>query len=217
MATTVVLVRHGESLWNAENRLQGQGGSGLSPLGEAQAQATAEYLRHRYPDASRAERSDLERVEQTAAPWLAVSEVPVRVDIRWREIDVGTWSGLTWPEVAEKDPDTLAAWRAGTDVRRGGGETFAELRIRTSAALQDLAREAGTVVIFTHGGSIRLGVAAAIGLPVMGEHALGPIANCGITELALDERGTRLLSYNVHDHLSAVTAPATQRRREIIS
>ena len=208
MGATIVLVRHGESVWNAEGRLQGQGGSGLSPLGELQAKATALHLQQRYDNVVLAVRSDLERVEQTAQPWADTCAVPLQVDPRWREIDVGTWSGLTWAQVAERDPDTLAAWRAGNDVRRGGGETFAELRERAWAALHDLSEVDGTVLVFTHGGSIRLGVAAAIGLPLMGEHALGPVGNCALTELSFVEGRARLLSYNLQDHLTSVAVQA---------
>ena len=164
------------------------------------------YLTQRYPDVAHAVRSDLERVEQTAQPWAATSDVNVAVDKRWREIDVGTWSGLTWDEVAEHDPETLAAWRAGNDVRRGGGETFAELRERAWDALCDLADIAGTVLVFSHGGSIRLGVAAAIGLPVMGESVLSPLANCSVTELIAEDGRWRLASYNVRDHMHFLRA-----------
>lgn len=204
MTTTVVLVRHGESEWNAAGRIQGQGGSGLSDLGQRQAKVTAAYLRERFPEAAGIVRSDLERVVQTAQPYEATWSGPVEVDSRWREIDVGTWSGLTWPEVAEQDPETLAAWRGGQDVRRGGGETFAELRARVADALGDLDGRFGTVVVFTHGGCIRLGVAAALGVPLMGELALGPVDNCSVTELLMDQGRLQLVSYNARDHLSAV-------------
>jgi len=207
VATRVVLVRHGESIWNAQGRLQGQGGTGLSALGVRQAATTAEYLRRRYPDVAMAARSDQERVVETAAPWESAAAVEMVVDQRWREIDVGTWSGLTWPEVAEHDPQTLAAWRSGQDVRRGGGETFAELRARAEQALNELRAVDGTVIVFTHGGCIRLGVAAAIGLPVMGEHTLGPLGNCSVSELLLEDGNARMLSYNETEHLAAVTVP----------
>ena len=201
--TRVVLVRHGESQWNAEGRLQGQGGTHLSALGERQAKVTADHLIQRYP-ATHAVRSDLDRVVQTAAPWEAQVDARVAVDQRWREIDVGSWSGLTWAEVAAQDPETLAAWQAGNDVRRGGGETFAELRARTHQALRELAGVAETVIVFTHGGCIRLGVAAALGLPLMGERALGPAGNCSITELELREDRAILKAYNLVEHLLAV-------------
>lgn len=208
MTTTVVLVRHGESAWNAEGRLQGQGGTGLSDLGRSQADATAAYLCARYPDVAAAVGSDQRRAVQTAAPWAAASGMAVVTDPRWREIDVGTWSGLTWAEVEQADPETLQAWRSGQDVRRGGGETFAELRSRVWEVVQERRDAGGTIIVFTHGGAIRLGVAEALGLPVMGEHALGPVANCGVTELVFDARGWHLSAYNVRDHLNGVNSPA---------
>ena len=201
--TQVVLVRHGESQWNAEGRLQGQGGTHLSALGERQAKVTADYLCRRFPDAQ-AVRSDLERVIQTAQPWEAQTGVMAGEDVRWREIDVGTWSGLTWDEVAVADPSTLAAWRSGADVRRGGGETFAELRARTHEALQSLAGVGGTMIVFTSGGCIRLGVAAVLGLPLMGEHVLGPAGNCSVTELTLETGRSVLVDYNGRDHLATI-------------
>ena len=199
----MVLVRHGESQWNAEGRLQGQGGTHLSARGERQAKATADYLVQRYAT-MHAVRSDLERVVQTAAPWEAQVGPEVTVDRRWREIDVGTWSGLTWAEVEAQDPETLAAWRAGNDVRRGGGETFAELRARTEEALRELADVAETVIVFTHGGCIRLSVAAMLGLPVMGELTLGPVANCSVTEVELHPERPLLRAYNVAEHLVGI-------------
>lgn len=201
--TTVVLVRHGESRWNAEGRLQGQGGTSLSALGEGQAKITADYLCRRFPSATGI-RSDLERVAQTAQPWEAQAGAKTEVDVRWREIDVGTWSGLTWDEVAQRDPETLAAWRGGSDVRRGGGETFAELRQRTFEALQSLAGRDATVIVFTSGGCIRLGVAAVLGLPLMGERVLGPAANCSVTELVLDADQATLVAYNGREHLTGI-------------
>jgi glucosyl-3-phosphoglycerate phosphatase len=196
----LVLVRHGESLWNAEQRLQGHSGTGLSERGHAEAAATAEYLTAQYPDAEIGLRSDLLRVEQTAAPWASRFGGTVTVDPRLREIDVGTWSGLTWAEVEAQDATTLAAWRAGQDVRRGGGETFAELRVRVWDALLDRAAHDGTVIVFTHGGPIRVAVASALGLPPLGERQLAAVANCSVTELIVDDGMATLVAYNRRDH-----------------
>jgi len=206
--TRLVLVRHGESEWNAERRLQGHGGTGLTALGAAQAGAVAEHLRGAYPQVDLMVRSDLPRVAETAAPWETGFSGTVRLDRRWREIDVGSWSGLTWDEVAERDPETLAAWRAGIDVRRGGAETFAELRARVWTAIDALRGTGGVVVVFTHGGPIRVGVAEALGLPPLGESALAEIANCAITELVLYESSTVLAAYNVADHLASLDGEA---------
>jgi glucosyl-3-phosphoglycerate phosphatase len=209
--TRLVLVRHAESTWNAQARLQGHGGAGLSPLGTRQAAITADHLRRRCPEVRLAVGSDLERVVATAGPWEAVAGTEVRVDVRWREIDVGFWSGLTWAEVERRDPETLAAWQSGTDVRRGGGETFAQLRARAWAAINDLRGVGGTVVVFTHGGPIRVGVAAALELPPLGERFLAAVGNCSLTELVLSDTTTQLGSYNVAEHLhtDGRTAPVT--------
>lgn len=199
--TRVVLVRHGESLWNAQRRLQGQGGSGLSPLGHRQAKAAAQYLHKAYPDAAAAVASDLERVTQTARPWVAQGGADPDVEVLWREIDVGTWSGLTWPEVEQQDPERYSAWRSGADVRRGGGETFAEFRVRIAKALHALRGIDGTVIVFTHGGSVRFAVAEVLDLPVQGERALAPVDNCSVTEVVLRPDGGTLTAYNLSDHL----------------
>lgn len=201
------LVRHGESEWNAAGRLQGHGGTGLSPRGKEQAVATAFYLARRVPDVALVARSDLERVAETAAPTEAALDVEVRIDERLREIDVGSWTGLTWDEVEDSDRETLAAWRSGQDVRRGGGETFAELRERVWAVLCDLASVRGDVLVFTHGGPIRVGIAAALGLPPLGERQLAPVANCSVSELLLDGDAALLAAYNLADHLAVPTSP----------
>lgn len=132
MPTRLVLVRHGQSEWNLAGRMQGHAGPGLSAAGRARAETTAAFLATTLGAVDRILRSDLPRVTQTAAPAEAAFGIRAQVDPRLREIDVGTWAGLTWEEVIATDGTTLAAWSAGRDVRRGGGETFAELRVLVS-------------------------------------------------------------------------------------
>jgi probable phosphoglycerate mutase len=207
-AVRVALVRHGESQGNAAARFEGQTGPGLTPRGHAQARAIAAGLdRYGLPDLVIA--SDLIRVSETAAPYLARTGLPARVDPRWREAAVGTWSGRTFVEIAAEFPDAVRALRRGEDVRRGGGETLAEVRARVSAALDDaLAAFAGapigsrhTVIVFTHGGPIRVATAEAMGLPAGGHLGLDPPTNCSATELEFvlggdGRRRTRLVAYN---------------------
>lgn len=190
-------------MWNAQKRLQGHSGTGLSERGLVEADRTAAYLRRRYPDAQRCVRSDLLRVEQTARPWLDGFGGREEVDPRLREIDVGSWSGMTWDEVAEHDTETLAAWRAGQDIARGGGETFSELRVRVWDALLDRCGSDGTVIAFMHGGPIRVAVAAALRLPPLGERQFAAVANCSITELVVEDEAAVLVAYNRADHLSS--------------
>ena len=189
--TELVLLRHGESLWNAEDLYQGQLGTGLSARGRQQAKEAADYLQSVPIDAVVA--SDLQRVTETLQPYLDTrDDVPVRVDARWREIDVGTWGGRTFADVYADEPEVVDAFRCGEDVARGGGETFRQLRTRVWQAAQDIAGPERVLVV-THGGPIRVAAASALQLPAGSEMLLDPPANCSLTTLRLDG----LSSYNV--------------------
>ena len=103
----LILVRHGESTWNAEERLQGQLDPPLSERGREQSRALAGML-DGLPD-DRVVCSDLGRARQTAE-LLGLS--PGRFDPRWREIDVGSWGGRVAAEVDALGPE-LTNWRGG--------------------------------------------------------------------------------------------------------
>ena len=202
----VVLLRHGETDWNADGRWQGHGGTGLSRLGRLQAADTAAFLATTRPDIAIVVRSDLQRVAETAAPLLERLAVPVEVDPRWREIDVGSWSGRTHEEVRALDPAGYQAWRTGGDPRRGGGETDADLRVRVAAALEDLAGGSGTVLVVTHGGPVRHAVAEALGLPAGGHHRLAGAGNGSLSELRVEAGQWSLVGYNERSHLAVDAA-----------
>jgi probable phosphoglycerate mutase len=189
--TELVLLRHGESIWNAEDRYQGQQGTGLSPLGRQQAKEAANYLQSLEIDAIVA--SDLQRVTETLQPYAdSRDHPPIRIDKRWREIDVGTWGGRTFEDVYADEPDVVDAFRQGEDVARGGGETFRQLRARVWQAAQEITGVRRALVV-THGGPIRVAAAAALRLPPGGEVLLDPPENCSLTTLRIDG----LTSYNV--------------------
>ncbi len=205
----LVLVRHGQSHWNGEGRLQGHSGTGLTPLGRREAEATADLLAREYSDAVLIASSDLERVLETAAPAVERLGLRPRVDRRLREIDVGTWAGKTLTEIEAQDPESLAAWRRGEDIRRGGGETFAALRTRLAEALDDLwvaAGTGGTALVFTSGGPVRVAVAHALGLPPGGEAMLAGVHNGAITELRRRGMRTELVAFNRFDHVVDLAA-----------
>lgn len=194
----MVLVRHGESGWNAQGRWQGHGGVGLTARGRKQAEAVASYLASAYPDIVAVVRSDLLRVVETALPAVSRLDVPVRVDRAWREIDVGWWSGHRHDDIRALDPAGYQAWRAGADPRRGGGETDAELRVRVRQALERIrgTEPPGTVVVYTHGGPVRLASTEVLGLPEGHQSRLRGVENCSLTVLE-DVDGTwRLACYN---------------------
>lgn len=199
----VVLIRHGESLWNAQRRLQGHDGVGLSPKGRQQARLTAAWVCAQYPGALLAS-SDLERAVETAGAIAerlgrASSVVPAL-----RDRDLGSWSGCAVPDLERDEPERVGRWRAGHDVfPEVGGESNDDMVQRIGEGLSellDLVVERGSVVAVTHGGPIFWSVPALCGIP---RGALGGPANCGVTVIETRDRRTwRLLAYNQTTHLS---------------
>ena len=143
--TELLLVRHAETEWNRVGRWQGHADPPLNEAGRAQARALAETLAGQQVDAIYT--SDLRRAAETAAILGAALGRPVTPDPDLREIDVGSWSGLTRDEVAERFPD----WTTHD------GESPDELQTRVVDAVRRIARRHpdGLVLIVTHGGSIR--------------------------------------------------------------
>jgi broad specificity phosphatase PhoE len=148
----LLLVRHGESTWNAQSRWQGQADPPLSPLGERQAEEAAESLAE-VASITAVWTSDLVRARRTAeiiASRLGVEVV--RDEPRLRERDVGSWSGLTREQIEERWPGYLAARRAPPDFENDGA-----LLERTRAGLTAAVdgSRSGDVLVVTHGGVVR--------------------------------------------------------------
>jgi broad specificity phosphatase PhoE len=147
----LVIVRHGESVWNAEGRLQGQADPPLSPKGREEARLLAAAVNGALP--ARAVSSDLIRARETAA---LLGHPDAATDTRLREIDVGEWAG---GKLAELPQDT--SWRAGT-ITPPGGETWSQFVARVAGALDELI-EGGPTLIVAHGGVVRAAVAHLTG------------------------------------------------------
>lgn len=160
---TVVLVRHGETLWNREGRYQGQTDVPLSDVGRAQARALRERLAahaHLFcPRTTEVIASDLARAWETAEIAFGVAGRVVHRDPELRECRYGIFEGRTREEIEARWPDLFAEWCKGTaHVRTPGGETREEVRARTRAAtLRHLARarEHAYLVAVVHGGVMR--------------------------------------------------------------
>jgi broad specificity phosphatase PhoE len=205
-AERVVLIRHGESQWNAAGRWQGQQGPGLSDLGHRQAKVTAAFLAANTDDVSLLVSSDLPRVTETAEPAARALGLPLETDVRLREIDVGWWSGLTTDEVLARAPGDMAAIRAGDDLPRGGAETVGDLRARVTRAVAELTAscDGGTALVFSHGGPVRAVVGDSLGLSVIDERVLAGPGNCSRTVLTYHDGRARLACYNETAHLAGV-------------
>jgi glucosyl-3-phosphoglycerate phosphatase len=111
----LVLVRHGESVWNAEARIQGQRCAGLTEAGHAQAKATGAFLAALYPHAHLVT-SDLQRTRETVAPLAAALACEPASDERLRERSFGAWEGLLRADVVASDPARWQRWVDGEDV-----------------------------------------------------------------------------------------------------
>jgi XTP/dITP diphosphohydrolase len=154
--TQFVLIRHAESVWNADERWQGQADPPLSARGVAQAEAVARALAQQRAD--RLLCSDLQRARQTAEIVGRTLGLVPSTDPRLRELDVGRWAGLTRGEIEALDPEPLRRFEAeDAEVRAGGGESRAEIRARVRRAFRELARTyAGErLIVVTHLGVVR--------------------------------------------------------------
>lgn len=155
MTTRILLVRHGESEWNAAGRWQGWADAPLSELGQQQAVEAAEGV----GAVDAVFSSDLSRAADTAR---IISELigvgPVLTLEGLRERDVGEWSGLTRKEIGERWPETLEAWGRGEMPPPPGGESNEAIITRVLDALRSIARDwpHAEVLAVSHGGVIRL-------------------------------------------------------------
>ena len=157
IATRICLVRHGETAWNAEGRVQGQLDIPLNDVGRAQARATAEALAGH--DFSAIYCSDLMRVRQTAEPSARRLALPVTYDAALRERHYGMFETLTYVEVREKFPEQYARFRdKDPDFDFEGGESLRGFNERSLKVVGDLiARHAGEqILVFTHGGVLEM-------------------------------------------------------------
>lgn len=184
------MVRHGQSVWNDERRYQGHGDPGLSDRGHAQARDLARYLVASFGGFDAVVASDLRRVRETFRPWADRTGIEPTLDSRWREVDVGTWSGRTHDEIAASEASVLADLRRGQDVARGAGETSAAHRARIGGAhtalIKSIAERASPgeqlqALVFTHCGSIQVAAAEILDLPPMGHRWLIAPANCSVS------------------------------------
>ncbi len=200
MTARLLLVRHGRTAWNASGRFQGQADVPLDSVGETQASSVASALAAALVEVPVAAvvTSDLARAAVTAQPVGTALGVAATVDPRLREIFLGSWQGLSAAEAQAAFPAEYDQWQAGVDVRRGGGENYADVAARAGAWVGDAlaAYPTGLVIAVTHGGTARALTGSLIGLPVPMWSALGPLGNCRVVALGLEGDRWRLLAWN---------------------
>ncbi|MCM1941740.1 histidine phosphatase family protein [Streptomyces sp. G3] len=193
----VILWRHGQTAWNVERRFQGSTDVELTETGVAQARRAAGLLVHLRPDAIVA--SDLSRAAATAAELSVLTGLEVTLEEGLRETYAGVWQGLTHEEIIARYGDEYAAWKRGEPVRRGGGELETEVADRAAPVVLRHAEklpEDGTLVVVSHGGTIRTTIGRLLGLEAHSWESLGGLTNCCWSVLGEGARGWRLLEHN---------------------
>ncbi|PYC77089.1 hypothetical protein C7C46_20375 [Streptomyces tateyamensis] len=193
----IVFWRHGQTSWNLESRFQGSTDIPLTETGLAQAQRAARLLAGLRPDLLIS--SDLSRASATAAELARLTDLEVQQYEGLRETYAGSWQGLTHAEIKARYPQEYAAFGRGEPVRRGGGELSTEVADRSVplvlAAAEKLP-EAGTLVVVSHGGTIRTMLGRLLDLAPEQWESLGGLSNCCWSVLGQGARGWRLLEHN---------------------
>lgn len=188
--TTVMLMRHGETAWNLEGRLQGWAPVALNDRGREQAIATAGYLEENGTTPDRVVSSDLTRTRETTELVRSTIAAPVQFETAWRERNLGVYQGLPLSVVADRFP----AFGRGTTAANAadrvpeGGESFVDLQDRVIAGWEELIGASDPdecVLVVTHGGPIQIVLGHIRNVPL--EKALieeAPI-NCSLTEVEI--------------------------------
>ena len=198
-----LLLRHGQTPMSVQKRYAGRSDVPLTDAGVAQAAAAAKRLAPAGIAAIVA--SPLQRTVQTAEQVAAVTGLPVVTEDGFRETDFGAWEGLTFAEVRERWPSEMTAWLADPEVAPPGGESFAEVSERVTAALHRVraGRTGQRILVVSHVTPIKTLVAAALLAPPAALYRmhLDVAALCEIDWYA--DGPAVLRSYNDTAHLSS--------------
>lgn len=206
--THVVLIRHGQSLGNAEGRFGGHTDTPLSPRGRKQAKATARALANEKFDAIYS--SDLPRAIETASPLANRVGVQLQTTDALRERSVGVMEGLTFEEAAEQHPEQYQALlRRDFEHVLLGGESYRQMLDRASRKLDEAIAQypGGRIVMFTHTGTICILILHLLG--ALDAPDLKPVwiatSNCGIARFDLrSDNFVRVLAINDTRHLEGI-------------
>ena len=187
----LVMLRHGQTEWNAGSRMQGQLDTHLSELGRQQAAAAAEVLGKRHP--LEIVSSDLSRAYDTAVVLAERTASPLVVDERLRETHLGDWQGLTHSEVDAAAPGARIAWRNEATWAPHGGESRVDVARRSLPLIAELVDSQcdwggdeleRPVVLVAHGGVIAALTARLLQLPVDRWPVLGGLGNASWVQLS---------------------------------
>lgn len=184
----LVLLRHGQTVYNADNRMQGQLDTDLSQLGYEQAVRAAQTLARCKPVAVVS--SDLRRAHDTALVLGAETGVDVITDTRLRETHLGDWQGRTHAEIDSEFPGARAYWRGDATWAPPGGESRIDVARRAAPLVQEFLDDDSfgewatrPIILVAHGGLIAALTAQLLDLPVSRWPVLGGLGNASWVQL----------------------------------
>lgn len=198
-ARRIVLLRHGRTAWNAEHRIQGQLDVELDDVGVGQARSVAPLIAAMEP--ALVWSSDLARARMTADEVAKETGLVPSYDARLREFRLGEYQGQSHAELLAQDEAAFERFRRGDWEEIPGAESPAEVSVRFTSAIRDLAAALGpgeTGVAVSHGAATRTGLVAFLGWPLAFARDLRALGNCG--RVVLEQRTTgdwALAAYNL--------------------
>lgn len=204
---TFIIVRHGYSAFNKENRFSGQADIDLDEIGYSQADSVAKYVLKNY-DIDCIYSSDLIRAYNTAKPVADVLNLPIIQEKGLRELDVGLWEGMLIKDVAEKYTDSFNLYKSNIGLARpDGGESYPELAERVSNVFSKIANnnDGKTILVATHGGVIRTLRCAWLGIPKEEYKDVPHVPNASITIAEYEDSKGRFVKIGIDDYLEEKT------------
>jgi probable phosphoglycerate mutase len=201
-ATRLIAVRHGETAWNVQSRLQGQLDIPLNERGLEQARRAARAIADSAPEAVVS--SDLVRARATAEAIAAFNACPLMLDAGLRERSFGGFQGMTHLEVAQRWPDESARWKSRDPdfVPGGDGESLNVFYARCIEATRRIAEAhpGRTIVLVAHGGVMDCLYRAASRIPLDAPRGWS-LDNAAINRLLYTDSGLTLVGWNDTSHL----------------
>lgn len=205
MAVRLFLVRHAESTWNAEGRVQGQADPALNERGLMQAARLGNRFRNEGIDALYS--SPLQRARQTAEVISMATGVPIRYDDQLKEHDLGLFTGHRWSDIIEQYPELSKYWMEEARDMPGGEKQYV-FHSRAAGTLRALAEEhaSGKVAIVSHGGVFGEYLHYLLGLDREQRHPFH-FDNASVSIVEVGGVVPRVLRLNDVSHLTPSTSP----------
>jgi broad specificity phosphatase PhoE len=199
---TLLIVRHGETEWNAEGRIQGHTDIGLSEKGAEQARSLGQRLADRQIDVAYS--SDLKRTSETAKLALSGRDITLNETPRLREYNKGIFEGMTLSEIQEKFPAEYPKYlEKDLSYAPEGGETTRDVSTRMASIFAEIKANHldETVLVVSHGGVLRAAMVSLLGMPLEGNWSF-VFGNCGLTMVDTYTDNAVLRLFNDTSHIN---------------